>query len=108
MRAELGSWTDWPSWFERCGVSVPQTLPGPRFTTYTITIQAALDGQGIALAWRRMLEPQLRAGRLRAVTGAKVVPDQAYVAVIPEASRRDPRTRAFRDWLLAEAAADWS
>lgn len=108
FEGEPDYWPDWPEWLARCGIAVPERLPGPHFTTYTITIQAALDGRGVALGWRRLLAPELDAGRLEPVTDGRVVPEGRYLLLTQEAALEDPALGAFRDWLLAEAAADWS
>ena len=101
------SWLTWEDWFARLGLGVPRRLQGPRFSTYTIAMQAGRDGRGMVLGWRRLVEPELAAGTLVRVTGARVVPEDAYVLMVPERSRGDARVRAFRDWIVAEAAADW-
>ncbi len=102
------SWLRWPDWFAHCGAPLPPggAPRGPRFNAYTITLQAALDGRGLALGWRRLIEPLLRDGRLAQVTEAVVVPEEAYRLMVPE-RRGTPGLRAFRDWILAEAQADW-
>ena len=96
----------WKAWLARCGVAA-RDLPGRRFNTYTIAIQAARDGQGVALGWRRLIDPDLAAGTLMRLTAASVVPEDAYYLLVPERLADDPRVRAFRDWILAEAAEDW-
>ena len=104
---EHPSWVTWPSWFARQGVDLVTPIQGPHFNNYTIVIQAAQDGQGIGLGWRRLIEPQLRSGRLRQVTEASVVPDVGYAVLMLESRCDDPKVAAFRDWIMAEAAQDW-
>jgi DNA-binding transcriptional LysR family regulator len=103
-----GSWFDWPDWFARNSVPLRHRPRGPRFNNYTIAIQAALDGQGLALGWRRLIAPQLNDGRLVQVTLASVTPDDAYALLIPEPHHNDRRIRAFRNWVLGETGRDWS
>ena len=107
LDSDLVSWWSWPVWLKRCGVTPQRPLQGPHFNNYTNTIQAALDGTGISLGWRRLVEPQLRAGRLLPVTDAKVVPEESYRLLMPDSAANNPKALAFRDWLLAEAAKDW-
>ena len=102
------SWLSWPDWFARNAAPLRRPLRGPRFTNYTIAIQAALDGQGITLGWRRLIAPHLRDGRLIQVTKASVTPDDAYVLMIPDHAGRDQRISAFRQWILEEARQDWN
>lgn len=102
------SWFGWPDWFAPNAVPLSHALRGPRFNNYTIAIQAALDGQGLALGWRRLITPQLSDGRLVQVTSASVTPDGAYTLLIPESAREDRRIGAFHNWILGEAKRDWS
>ena len=48
------TWIDWPAWLDAMGVSTPSGQPGLRFHNYTLEVQAAVNGQGIALGWRRL------------------------------------------------------
>lgn len=107
MESEQISWWSWRDWLARCGVVHSGKLPGSHFNNYTIAIQAALDGAGIALGWRRLVEPQLRAGRLLPVTDARVAPEEGYWLLSPEAAVADAKATAFRNWIRAEAAKDW-
>ncbi len=102
------SWFSWPDWFARNAAPLRRDPRGPRFNNYMIAIQAALDGQGLALGWRRLIAPQLSDGRLMQVTSANVTPNNDYVLLIPETRREDRRVRAFRNWILGEARRDWS
>jgi LysR family glycine cleavage system transcriptional activator len=74
------------------------------FGTSTDAVQAALDGNAVALADFAMVANDLSEGRLIRPfeLGIKVPPDFAYFLVYPVASANDPRIVAFRDWLLNE------
>jgi len=102
------SWFSWPDWFAKNAVPLRRAPRGPQFTNYIIAIQAALDGQGLALGWRRLIDPHLRDGRLIQVTKASVTPADDYVLMAPEHPDQDRRIRAFRDWIRGEAKQDWS
>jgi DNA-binding transcriptional LysR family regulator len=102
------SWFNWPDWFARNAAPLRRDPRGPRFNNYMIAIQAALDGQGLALGWRRLIAPQLSDGRLIQVTSASVTPNNDYVLLIPDTRGEDRRVRAFRNWILGEARRDWS
>lgn len=107
FESEHTSWIGWPVWLERCGVVPDRPLHGPHFTSYTIAIQAARDGQGIALGWRRLVQPMLDDGSMVRLTAAALVPDNAYYLLIPKRRESDPTVRAFRDWVVGQAALDW-
>jgi LysR family transcriptional regulator, glycine cleavage system transcriptional activator len=100
------SWISWPDWFARNAVPLGRDPRGPRFNNYSIAIQAALDGRGLALGWRRLIAPLLREGRLIQVTSGRVTPDHDYVLLTQERALEDRRVRAFRAWILSEARRD--
>ena len=71
-----------------------------------MAIDAAIDGQGIALARTALAAWDLCAGRLvRPFTLALKAP-YAYWIVCPKSTANLPKIATFRDWLLAEAAED--
>jgi LysR family transcriptional regulator, glycine cleavage system transcriptional activator len=102
------SWFSWPDWFARNAVPLRRDPRGPRFNNYIIAIQAALDGQGLALGWRRLIAPLLDDGRLIQVTSASVTPEDDYVLLVPARADDDRRVRAFRRWILDQAKQDWN
>lgn len=71
-------WMGWPEWFETSGIHIDASLTGSRFTNYILVIQAALEGQGIALGWRRLINPMLERGELVRVTAHVAVPEVSY------------------------------
>ena len=46
-------------------------------------------------------------GSMVRLTAAAVVPDNAYYLLIPKRRESDPTVRAFRDWVVGQAALDW-
>jgi len=97
-------WTDWTEWFRKQGVAPPPARRGLKFNTYTIVIQAAVAGQGVALGWRHLVDEFLEAGQLVRPIPASQVSDGAYYLVRPEDAAESPEVRVFVDWLLSEAA----
>lgn len=102
------SWLSWQQWLATWGIESERRLPGPHFNSYAITLQAALDGRGIALGWRRLIAQHLEDGHLVQAAVEVLVPEDGYDLVIPEASAATKATRGFRDWIVAEAKWDWS
>lgn len=97
----------WPAFLETVmGQDRPEYLAGPRFSQITLAIEAALAGQGVALASRFLVARDLRQGRLvQAVRGAlEAVP--GYVALCPRADLEDPERRTVFEWLCAAAARE--
>jgi len=79
---------------------------GPVFNQASMAIDAAIDGQGVALGRTALLAWDLLAGRLVCPFGPALSVPYAYWLVCPKANSDLPKIRIFREWLLAEAAAD--
>ncbi len=65
-------------------------------------VQAAIDGVGISLGWRRMIDGHLRQGLLVPVVDAAVPATNAYYQVYSNQRPLGPAARALRDWLQGE------
>ncbi len=96
----------WQLWLELARVEGVDPRRGPVFTDSAMVVQAAAEGQGIALARRVLAAGDLAAGRLVQPFEVTMPHDLAYYLVSPEATGEQPRIRAFRAWLLAEAEAE--
>lgn len=94
----------WQSWLRAAGVADIAPARGPRFSNAVLAVEAALAGQGVALALKPLIEDDVAAGRLVIPFGIAVPSPYAYYLVMAEAVARRPEVVAFRDWLLAEAA----
>jgi LysR family glycine cleavage system transcriptional activator len=97
--------TNWSRWFEAAGIS--DTVPdGPMLNRASMLIDAAITGQGIALARTALAAWDLINGRLIRPIDISIPMSKAYWIVCPKATSRLPKIIAFREWLLAEAADD--
>lgn len=99
---------DWSKWLEAADMATADIERGPIFSQASMAIDAAVDGQGIAIARTALAAWDLRAGRLvRPFALALKVP-YAYWIVCPKSTADLPKISTFRNWLLAEAAQDAS
>jgi LysR family glycine cleavage system transcriptional activator len=96
---------DWRLWLLAAGVEDIDPTRGPTFTDSSMVIQAAVEGQGVALARSVLAASDLAAGRLVKPFDVSLPARWAYYLVCPRAMRDNPKIIAFRDWLLAEARA---
>jgi LysR family transcriptional regulator, glycine cleavage system transcriptional activator len=101
----LEGWTTWSKWFEAAGVSA-SPRGGPVLNQASMLIDAAIDGQGIALARTTLAAWDLLRGRLVIPIDISLPLENTYWIVYPKLSSREPRVLALRDWLLAEAAEE--
>ncbi len=74
---------------------------GVHFNQTALAIDAALGGQGIALASRGFVEADLAAGRLVDAFGVTMQSDRAYYVVTPRKPRFPLPVAAVRAWLLS-------
>ena len=101
----LDDWTNWGRWFEAAGVTT-QAMPGPVLNRASMLIDAAIDGQGIALARTALAALDLIHGRLIRPVHVSLGMPNTYWIVSPKTTARTPKIATFRQWLLAEAAED--
>lgn len=102
------TWMSWSTWFRYMGVASDERAPhATSFNNYLMILQAAQQGEGIALGWRRLVQPFLDAGQLVRPIPDSLSADSAYYLVVrPGSLSLRPELRAVHDWLLEEAASD--
>ena len=108
--ADLASWSllrsyrmqDWPAWFNAAGVAAIQAR-GPMFDASGIMVQAAMLGEGVALAPPAMFKRELETGQL-SQPFAITVDVGAYWLTRPMGREATTGYIAFREWLLGITA----
>ena len=98
--------SNWTKWFEAAGVSLPGASHGPVLNRASMVIDAAIDGQGVALARTTLAAWDLLNGRLVRLFDVSLPLSRTYWVVCPKATAAIPKIAMCRDWLLAEAAED--
>jgi LysR family glycine cleavage system transcriptional activator len=101
----LEGWTTWSKWFEAAGLSA-SPRGGPVLNQASMLIDAAIDGQGVALARTTLAARDLLHGRLVIPIDISLPLENTYWIVYPKLASREPRVLALRDWFLAEAAEE--
>jgi len=86
----------WTHWFQQQGLDPPEARRGVRVNTYINMLQAAIEGQGIALAGHPLVDRHLQEGSLlRLPSVAPLSRDRYYVACRSTA----PSALLFTEWL---------
>lgn len=93
----------WRDWHDAAGLSYRPmhdelVIPDPN-----VRVQAVIDGQGLALN-DRLVRDEIRAGRLAQISDVELS-DYGYFLAYPPGALERPAIKAFRDWILLEAAA---
>lgn len=94
---------DWNMWYQAAGIGSLPTEHGPRFSTSALAIQAAVDGQGVALGRSVLVRDDLAAGRLVKPFELSISNVFAYYCISLESSDDKPELAAFRNWLIRTA-----
>jgi LysR family transcriptional regulator, glycine cleavage system transcriptional activator len=103
VRAAHGGWTEW---LRAAGARDVDARRGIVFTDAHLMLQAAADGQGVALARSALSAGDLAAGRLVRPFECSVPARYRYFLVYPPAHAHRPEVRAFRDFLFSEAGCE--
>lgn len=97
----------WRSWFDQVGVEVPED-----FTRYSLHVDsqviegmAAIAGEGLAMLTPRFWPFELATGRLVQLF-PHVGTGGSFWLVCPEHRYTSAKVKAFREWLMAEIAAE--
>ncbi|MGY2173585.1 transcriptional regulator GcvA [Pseudomonas azotoformans] len=93
----------WKAWFEHVGVGVSPFKESVRFADTNITIEAALLGQGIALARSGHVEAEINDGSLIRLFDVPFASPVAYYFVCPKGIETQPHIVSFRNWLMAQS-----
>ncbi|GJG97553.1 transcriptional regulator GcvA [Cupriavidus pauculus] len=95
----------WDAWLRRAKITDAATTRGMQINNSAAVLQAAAEGQGIALARSVMAREDIASGRLvRLFPEIGFASPLAYFIVYRPECANLPRLVAFRDWLLEEAA----
>lgn len=94
---------EWEHWFGALGIEAP--VRGTVFDDTELSLQAAIRGQGVALARSSLVADKLRSGVLVEPFVQRVAARSAYYLVHPLAPAPRASVQRFREWLLAQIAA---
>jgi len=96
----------WKPWFAAAGLDWPEPTRGPMFSDTAHTMQAAVDGQGIALARSTLLGNDVHNGLLVRLFDVSGPGNRKYYLAYPPRLANSPKLAVFREWVLAEIAAE--
>ena len=101
------SYDYWPDWIAAAGVTDVDVARGLFFSHTMLALDAASEGQGVALAPLCLADRELARGALTIVDPRPFAPGTGIHLAWPRRGLRtlSPAAIAFRDWLIEEAQA---
>ena len=94
------TWHDyWEWWFARQGAEPPDLSKASGFRLYSLIIQAAVNGMGVALGHSMLIASELQCGSLVRLFDLPVTAPARYLLVTASGSERKPAVQAFRNWI---------
>ncbi|MBT4891281.1 MAG: LysR family transcriptional regulator [Rhodospirillales bacterium] len=105
LNGSMHSVENWDWWMESLGMEMPDNVRKLGFDSYANVIQAAMDSQGIALAFTDLLGEQLKKGRLIRPIKDTFSKGNAIYLVVPRGKPLSPNAQKFFNWVIKEVAA---
>jgi LysR family transcriptional regulator, glycine cleavage system transcriptional activator len=100
------SFMDWGTWLSALGLGDLNPVRALQFSQYEQMIQAAINGQGVALGRQPLVNDLIRSGALVVPFKNTVVGSRAYFLVESPAASGKPHVHQFVEWLLDEINRD--
>ncbi|MEQ9487983.1 MAG: LysR substrate-binding domain-containing protein [Alphaproteobacteria bacterium] len=90
---------DWERFVAGTGAKINPPAPDQRFTSFMVYLQAAMNGDGIAIGWLPLLQDHLDAGQLVIASDRRVPSDRGYFCCVTRQGARREVAALFSDWL---------
>jgi LysR family glycine cleavage system transcriptional activator len=95
---------DWRQWLTAAGLPADiSTQRGATFDLILMTIQAAIDGTGVAMGRTSYVQDDIAKGRLVVPFKIALPANAGFYLVVPDGVAEPPKLVAFRQWLVASA-----
>ena len=92
----------WPDWLASAKSPALRPAAVLTFDHFYLTLQAAIDGIGIAMGPTALVSDDLAAGRLVAPFEALRLPSRSYCTYVPDGKSEDELVRVFCSWIEEE------
>lgn len=93
----------WKAWFDGIGLSGANTFRGPTFEHFSMVVQAAIAGLGVAVVPLFLVSDELASGSLVMPFNQPVRSPHKYYLVCSEGRQDVYRIKEFRAWLSGQA-----
>jgi LysR family glycine cleavage system transcriptional activator len=96
-------WIGWTEWFQHQGLKNVEPKRRININSYSMLIQSAISGQGVALAWSNLVDDHLQTGALIRPIDT-VLSTEAQFCLLESLDRGGMRqsVKCFRSWLMEQ------
>jgi LysR family glycine cleavage system transcriptional activator len=94
----------WPDWLASARIPALRPAAALTFDHFYLTLQAAIDGIGIAMGPTALVADDLAAGRLVEPFAGPRLPSRSYCTYVADGKSADELVALFRSWLEREGA----
>jgi DNA-binding transcriptional LysR family regulator len=101
LESEDRTWTTWDDWFRQLRYDGP-IATGMHVNNYSVALQVAQDGAGVALGWKRLVGPLLKSGQLAPVGRHALPAPLSFYLVCRTDAQMNDAARRLRDWIVDE------
>lgn len=96
----------WQDFFSANGFKWRDTGAGLRLNDYSLVVQAAMAGEGVAMAWHHICDRLIESGLLQRAGTWSWTTGAGFYLVVDEAARLTPKAVLTMDWILQAARQD--
>jgi LysR family transcriptional regulator, glycine cleavage system transcriptional activator len=92
---------DWRRLFASQGLALPDRARSQGFNSFVVYLQAALNGDGIAIGWECLLDDLIANGKLRRASALSLESGRGYYCYLQQRAAQNPDARKFLDWIIS-------
>jgi len=92
----------WKDWFRSAGIEDRRVPKGLQINDYVLVVHSVLEGQGVALGWRHLIEGLVAKGVLVRLTDHTLITGMEFHVIWPRDAQLSRAAQEVRDWLLAQ------
>jgi DNA-binding transcriptional LysR family regulator len=96
---------DWPRYLAAAGIEGPDPTAGPRFESIALSLDAAAEGLGVALAIHALVGQDLATGRVASPHPFRRPTSRHFTLLHRTEREHDPALHALKTWLAEEAGS---
>lgn len=92
----------WADWFASVGIARRSVPKGLQINDYVLVLQAVIEGQGVALGWRHLIEGLVKKGVLVRLTDHVLATGMDFQVIWPRDTQLSRAACEVRDWLISQ------